>query len=78
MSNLLTEDDVRRRLRSLCDAVGGVSAWAKQHGYSPQYVSGVVSGSRPLSPRILADAGFGRETVYFIKGAHHGEEAQRS
>ena len=64
MSELLTEKAVRARLRAATEAAGGVSAWAKPRNFSPQYVSNVVSGARPLSPRILGELGIERVVRY--------------
>lgn len=46
MTETLTADQVRERLRKACDEAGNQARWAVQHGVSPQYVSDVLVGGR--------------------------------
>lgn len=81
MPEIFTEKDVRDWLRREVDEAGGIAAWARPRDFSPQYVSGVIGGARPLSPRILGELGFVRVVHYIPKEPHHGqapEERRRS
>ena len=47
----------------LADAVAGqkLRTWARQHGFSPAFVSGVLNHTRKVTDRLAAAFGFVRE-----------------
>jgi hypothetical protein len=61
---MLTEQDVRERLRAAVEAAGGQRAFAAAHGFTPAYINDVLHGRRGLADRILAVIGVERATVY--------------
>ena len=61
MTELLTADQVRDRLRKACEAAGSVNLWAFQNGMTKSHVYGVLDGA-PMGPKICAALGLRRET----------------
>lgn len=61
---MLTEQEVRDRLRRAVNEAGGLRRFAEQHGLTAPYISDVLRGKRALADRILATIGIVRETVY--------------
>ncbi|NBO66546.1 MAG: transcriptional regulator [Acidobacteria bacterium] len=51
-------------LRRACREAGNQSAWAMQHGLTPQYVSDVLNVRRPITDNILHALGLKRVTRY--------------
>jgi DNA-binding transcriptional regulator YdaS (Cro superfamily) len=60
----MTEEEVIERLRTACANAGGQKQFAKLHGFTPGYVSDVLSGKRGPADRILATLGLERVVVY--------------
>jgi hypothetical protein len=56
--------DVLQKLLDETVASGGQSAWAKQYGLSPQYVSDVLHGRRDPGAGILIALGLKRIVTY--------------
>ena len=54
---VLTEEQMRDRLRQACKAAGGQAAFARSAGASPAYVSDVLSGKRLAGPKISSALG---------------------
>lgn len=61
---MLTEQEVKKRLRAAVRAAGGQRAFANDHGFTVAYINDVIHGRRALADRILAAIGIKRETVY--------------
>lgn len=61
---MLTEQEVRERLRAAVEEAGGQRAFAAAHGFTPAYINDVVRGRRALADRILATLGIERVVVY--------------
>lgn len=60
---MLTEQEVRERLRSAIVASGSQRNFAAQHRLTVAYVNDVLHGRRALADRILAAIGIEREIV---------------
>lgn len=60
---MLTEQEVKERLRSAIAESGSQRHFAKQHGLTVAYVNDVLHGRRALADRILAAIGIEREIV---------------
>lgn len=58
MSNAASADDLVAILRSACAAAGGQHAWARAHGFSPQYVCDVLKRRRDVSEAMANALGF--------------------
>ena len=58
----MTDDEVRALIRE--KANGNVSAWAKSHGMSAQYVSDVLQSRRGPGDAILAALGLEKVVTY--------------
>jgi len=56
-AKMLSRQTVLALLREACDEAGSQSAYAKQCGYTPAYLSDVLSGKRDPGPKILAPLG---------------------
>lgn len=63
---MLTEQEVRDRLRAAVEAAGGQRAFAEAHNLTPAYVNDVLHGRRALADRILAAIGVERKTTYRV------------
>lgn len=61
---LKTEVDIRAELPSLFKTAGSQSAYARSIGISPQYMSRVVHGKKPLTPAMLDALGYEKITLY--------------
>jgi DNA-binding transcriptional regulator YdaS (Cro superfamily) len=61
---MLTEADVRDRVKALARARGGIRALARQLGVSPSYVSDVCNGRRAPGPPFLRALGLHKVTGY--------------
>jgi DNA-binding transcriptional regulator YdaS (Cro superfamily) len=61
---MLTEQEVRDRLRGAVEQAGGQRRFADMHGFTPAYVNDVVHGRRALADRILAAIGVERVVSY--------------
>lgn len=61
---MLLADDVRQKLRDVCQEAGSENAWAKAHGVSQAYVNDVINGRRELGGRILRALGFEKVVCY--------------
>lgn len=70
---MLTEQEVRDRLRTAINEAGGQRAFAEQHGLTPAYVNDVVHGRRALADRILAAIGVSRAVTYQIVQQESGD-----
>lgn len=60
----MTADDVRERLTKVTNSAGGKSAWGRQHGISPAYISDVIGGRRDPGEKILQALGLERVVTY--------------
>ena len=69
----LTADEVRELLRRECRKVGGMRAWAREHGVSANYVSMVLSGERGLSASITIPLGLVKKEVHSVTWAVDNE-----
>lgn len=63
---MLTEQEVRERLRSAIVESGSQRNFAVQHGLTVAYVNDVLHGRRALADRILAAIGIEREIVFRV------------
>ena len=70
MTELLTADQVRDRLRKACEAAGGQSQWAKSEGVSVQYVNDVLRGRRDAGISIAEGLGLARVIFWQEAGTH--------
>ncbi len=61
---MLTEDDVRERLRAAIDAAGSQQEFARRMGISAQYINDVVRGRREPGQKILDALGIERVVSY--------------
>jgi hypothetical protein len=52
MTEYLTADAVRERLRKACARAGGVKSWARSANLSRTYVYGVIAGQYPPTQAI--------------------------
>ncbi len=62
--NVATAADLIAILSSACDGAGGQQAWAREHGFSPQYVCDVLKGRRDVSESMANALGFLKETRF--------------
>lgn len=62
--SMLTEDDVRLRLRAAIEAAGSQRNFADEHGFTASYIHDVLHGRRALAPRILEALGVERVVRY--------------
>lgn len=60
----LTKDDAIARANMHAKAIGGGAALARELGVSPQYVSAMLMGKKPLNQPLLAYIGVEPETLY--------------
>ena len=60
----LTEQDALKRAQDYAKKIGGGAALAREIGVSPQYISAVLRGQKPLNAPILARIGLETETLY--------------
>lgn len=61
---MLTEQDIRDRLRAAIEKAGSQAAFARQHDISLQYVNDVVNGRRDIGQKILDAIGVERVVTY--------------
>ena len=61
---MITESEMRAKLREACDAVGGVHAWARKNSINQSYVQLAVSGKRGIGPAIAAAFGYEKKSVF--------------
>lgn len=61
---MLSEDDIRERLRAAIAAAGSQQAFARQCGISAQYINDVVRGRREPGHKILDALGLERIVTY--------------
>jgi hypothetical protein len=64
MKAMLTEDEVRARLRAAIEQAGGQRKFAEAHGFTPSYVHDVLHGKRGFADRILQALGLERVERY--------------
>lgn len=62
MTRTMTSDQVRTMLRLAIN--GNASAWAKERGMSPAYVSDILRGSREPAGKVLDALGVERVVTY--------------
>jgi DNA-binding transcriptional regulator YdaS (Cro superfamily) len=60
MSGLIDDAFLISALRHDCNCSGSQRKWAKANGFSPAYVSDVLSGRRDVSENLAAKLGFRR------------------
>jgi hypothetical protein len=65
MGRGLTAEQVRDRLGKACEDAGSQAAWARAHGYSPQWVCDVLSGRREISEALANSIGLIRRIAYY-------------
>lgn len=63
---MLTEQEVKERLRTAIVEAGGQRKFAEAHSFTVAYINDVVHGRRALADRILAVIGVERKTVYQV------------
>lgn len=63
MINLLTESEVRERLRAAMVEAGGLRAFARAHGISPAYLSRCARNEMPIGAKIEAALGLERQPL---------------
>ena len=68
---MLTEEDVRARLRAAIEAAGQ-RKFAEEHGFTTSYVHDVIHGRRALAARILQALGIKRIVLYQEMEAEEG------
>lgn len=61
---MLSEDDVRERLRAAIREAGSQKAYAEQHKLSEAYISDVLRGRREPARKILEALGLVRVVGY--------------
>jgi hypothetical protein len=61
----MNEEQVRDLIRERAD--GNVAAWAKSHGFTPQYAGDVLSGRRKPGNKILTALGLAKDIAYVPK-----------
>lgn len=61
---LLTEDDLRIKLRKACEAAGSQKVWAEQNDLSPQYVTDALLGRRGIGDGIAHRLGYEKVVRY--------------
>lgn len=61
---LLTESDLRERLRRACEAAGSQKVWAANNGVSPQYVTDALLGRRGIGDGIAHRLGYEKVIRY--------------
>lgn len=60
---MLSDRDVRERLRAECDAVG-LRQWCRQNGCDPSYVSKIISGDKGIGQSVCRALKLTPVTVY--------------
>lgn len=60
----VTGQDLRQQAAERAEASGGRIAFARVLGVSPQYVSLMLSGKKPLNPTLLDLLGYERIELY--------------
>jgi DNA-binding transcriptional regulator YdaS (Cro superfamily) len=63
MIRVVSDEQLRERIRDRIAEVGSQGAWARHLGVSDVYVSHVMSGRRRASAKVLADIGLERIEV---------------
>ena len=71
---MITESEMRAKLRYACDRAGGVHAWARANAINQSYVQLAVSGKRGIGPAIAAVFGYEKKAV-FISCNHENVSA---
>jgi hypothetical protein len=62
--NRLSEDEARAKLASAVLAAGGRRVFCDQYDISKSFLSRVLSGKKPIPPRLFKVVGLERETTY--------------
>jgi hypothetical protein len=65
VTNDFTEYDVRKALSKACKEAGTQQAWAEQHGFSPSFVSDVLTKKRAVTKDIADALGYVKLTARF-------------
>lgn len=60
----ITGKQLRKRLKRDAKIVGSMSAWANDHGMTPQAVSAFVRGTQGAGLQIPEALGYRPETIY--------------
>jgi predicted amino acid racemase len=61
---MLTERDIKDRLRAAILKAGSQAAFARQHNISLQYINDVMNGRRDIGQKILDALGIERVVTY--------------
>jgi hypothetical protein len=61
---MLTEQDIRDRLRAAIKQAGSQAAFARQHNISLQYINDVMNGRRDMGQKILDALGIEKIVTY--------------
>jgi transcriptional regulator with XRE-family HTH domain len=64
---LMRIEDVRALLAVHCKMQGGQSAFARKHGLTRAYVSQVLAGQRPPSPRLCKGLGLREDGQRWVR-----------
>lgn len=64
MTKLLDDKAVVRRLEKACHDAGGISAFAREHGFDREMVDAVKRGARPPAKTLLSTLGLRRVARY--------------
>jgi hypothetical protein len=64
MTEPATSAEVIAVLRSECARCGGQGIWAREHKFSPQYVSEVLSGRKDVSEAMANALGYFRQVRF--------------
>jgi DNA-binding transcriptional regulator YdaS (Cro superfamily) len=62
-------NEIWRLLQDDIDRLGGQAAWARQHGFSPQYVNDILNGHKTISAAVARCLGYERKLVYLRREA---------
>ena len=65
-AKLLTAEQVRKMLRTACDASGGLRAWSRTHNVSVAYVSRVMRGEKDIGDSIARGLGLTKNVVWTV------------
>lgn len=61
---MLSQDQVRKRLKAACEDAGSQAEWARRHGMSAAYLHDVINGRRGVGKAILGALGLRRVVQY--------------
>jgi len=62
---MITQNDLRNILRHRCEAAGSQRKFAREIGFSAQFVCDVLQGRRHISSELAEKIGYRRKIVFF-------------